>query len=528
MPDFFGYTVASVGDVDGDGVPDALIGAPHFEPGSSSESGAAFLYSGAGGKFLRRLDGQPASHFGSAMGAVGDLDGDGVSDFLVGAPFANAAGAGAAGSFSLFSGATQTLLFQANGAADAESWGAAVGGIGDFDRDGVPDFFVSAPGLTLNGVRGSGGVWVFSGARRTLLRLYPGPGEFARFGESVARVGDLDGDGIRDLLVGAPATSPGGRSFAGSAFAVSAAGGTILFRFDGPQEYDSFGIRVCDAGDLDGDGISDLGIGAPSMDVGGNAKAGSAFFYSGATGALLRRFDGSDHAQFFGQSLAGAGDVDGDGVDDILIGLPGFRTGPEAPFKGRADLYSGATGGLIHRFQGRPLDNAYGCAVAILGDVDGDGVAEFLIGASGNSGGGSPGSALIHRFDPFLHADSDSLSAARGGTVSFRLDYPLAEAGARYALLGSLTGLGNTDVLGACVPIVFDAFTGRMLGNPPRGFRRTRGVLDAAGDAAASFTAAPGALSHLVGRRVFFAALDFDTKTATRFGSAALSVEIVP
>ncbi|MFQ5750002.1 MAG: hypothetical protein ACE5H3_11175, partial [Planctomycetota bacterium] len=81
---------------------------------------------------------------------------------------------------------------------------------------------------------------------------------------------------------------------------------------------------------------------------------------------------------------------------------------------------------------------------------------------------------------------------------------------------------------GACVPLVFDAFTNRMLRNPPSGFRRTRGVLDAAGDATASFTAPPGALSHLVGRRVFFAALDFDTKTATRFGSAALSVEIVP
>jgi len=524
--DLFGWSVARIGDLDGDGVAEAVISAPFFSPDADGrDEGAVFVYSGSTGLLLRQfLAGGSLGRLGYSVADAGDLDGDGVDDLLIGAPESSTGGAGFRGSALVYSGATGARILQVDGIFLLTYFGASVAGMGDVDGDGVPDLLIGAPVSSHdNGATFPGSVILASGATGAFLQRFDGILDGGYFGLSVAAAGDVDGDGLSDVLIGAPFADSGGIVDAGSAFLFSSATGALLWKRDGNTKSGFFGNSVASAGDLDGDGIPEFLVGAPRSSPSGITGTGEAFVFSGATGSLVHSFFlTGPGANRFGYAVAGVADSDGDGVRDLLIGEASHIG------TGGAHLFSGSTGRYLHFLSVGPRDVPAGTAVADMGDLDGDGFPEYLVGLAGNNALSVPGSARIYRHDRFLSADAGRLSAAAGGRVRFRLDYPLAEAGARYVLLGSLTGLGNTDVLGACVPIVFDAFTGRMLGNPPPGFRRTRGVLDAAGDAAASFTAAPGALSHLVGRRVFFAALDFDTKTATRFGSAALSVEIVP
>ncbi len=522
----FGWSVARIGDLDGDGVAEAVVGAPFFSPDANgTDHGAAFVFSGSTGALLQQfLASGNLYDVGYSVADAGDLDGDGVDDVLVGAPESLLPGQTGRGSALVYSGATGALILQVDGGGFIIELGLSVAGIGDLDGDGVPDLLLGAPLSSHdNGATLPGSVLLASGATGAFLQRFDGILDRGYFGLSVAAAGDVDGDGLSDVLIGAPFADSGGIVDAGSAFLFSSSSGALLWKRDGNTKSGLFGNSVASAGDLDGDGIPEFLVGAPRSSPSGITGTGEAFVFSGATGALVHSFfPGGQDANRFGSAVAGVADSDGDGVRDLLIGEPSSLT------HGGAFLFSGASGRFLHFFSVGPRDYRAGSAVAGMGDLDGDGFPEYLVGMAGSQTGSVPGSARIYRHDRFLSADAGRLSAASGGRVRFRLDYPEAEAGARYVLLGSLAGLGNTDVLGACVPIVFDAFTGRMLGNPPGGFRRTRGVLDAAGDATASFTAAPGALAHLVGRRVFFAALDFDTKTATRFGSAALSVEIVP
>ncbi|MFQ5694327.1 MAG: integrin alpha, partial [Nitrospinota bacterium] len=125
-------------------------------------------------------------------------------------------------------------------------------------------------------------------------------------GSSVAAAGDVDGDGFADVIVGAPLANPGLHADAGSAFVFSGASGKRLLRLDGLLSGDALGSSVAGAGDVDGDGFADLIVGAPLADPNGNADSGSAFVFSGATGSLIWRFDGQGFHDELGFSVGGA------------------------------------------------------------------------------------------------------------------------------------------------------------------------------------------------------------------------------
>ncbi len=202
------------------------------------------------------------------------------------------------------------------------------------------------------------------------------------FGEGeVAGAGDMDGDGIPELIVGAPWASPGGNSAAGTAFVYSGATGALLYRFDGANSGDFLGVSVSGAGDVDGDGFADVIIGAQNTSLSGFTRGGSAYVYSGATGAQLFRFDGSATADVLGASVAGAGDVDGDGLDDLLVGATGVSQPSTQLNTGAAYVFSGADGSVLHVFYGQGDEDRFGSAVASAGDVDADGVPDILAGA---------------------------------------------------------------------------------------------------------------------------------------------------
>lgn len=221
-------------------------------------------------------------------------------------------------SFSLAHGQF-TLLYQKDGPAASSLFGWSVAGAGDVDGDGVPDFIVGAP-HTGGYPIWSGSAYVYSGATGALLYQKDGsPGD--ELGYSVAGAGDLNSDSKADFIVGAPFASPGGRIWAGTAYVFSGPTGALIYEFNNPDLHQGeFGWSVAGAGDVDGDGRPDLIVGAHSMDIDELQDVGSAFIYSGAAGALLGRIDGPGANKEFGFSVAGCGDVNGDGRADVIIG----------------------------------------------------------------------------------------------------------------------------------------------------------------------------------------------------------------
>ncbi|MCJ7459407.1 MAG: FG-GAP-like repeat-containing protein, partial [candidate division Zixibacteria bacterium] len=148
---------------------------------------------------------------------------------------------------------------------------------------------------------------------------------------------------------------------------------------------DNFGYSVSGAGDVNNDGYADLIVGALLNSAGGSF-AGRAYVYSGQTGALLYTFTGEAAGDEFGCSVSGAGDVNKDGYADLIVGTFAY---PGGTYAGRAYVYSGQTGALLYTFTGAAANDQLGVSVSGAGDVNKDGYADLIVGAHGNSAGGS-------------------------------------------------------------------------------------------------------------------------------------------
>lgn len=390
---FFGIAVAGAGDVDGDGAGDFLVGAPGLHVGGNREQGQVFVFSGADRSLLYTLDNptpQAFGAFGRAVAGARDVDGDGTPDVLVGAPHVRAGDVN--GKAFVFSGADGSLIHTFDTPTPQREptfFGWAVAGAGDVDGDGTPDLLVGAQGQDAGGNREQGQVFIFSGADGSLLQTLdtPRPQVNAFFGWSVAGPGDVDGDGVPDILVGAVHQHVGPNEDQGQAFVFSGADGSLLHTLDNPtpQQYAFFGWAVAGPGDVDGDGAGDLLVGARGQEVAGNDDQGQAYVFGGADGNLLYTLDNPSPQPWgqFGWAVAGAGDVDSDGVPDLLVGASHQRVGDNHE-QGQAFVFSGADGGRLHTLN-TPIPEIggggkFGSAVAGVGDVNGDGTRDLLVG----------------------------------------------------------------------------------------------------------------------------------------------------
>ena len=314
---FSGSAIAGVGDWGSDGVPDFVSGAPGADDSLAglTDCGSLYLWSGATGNNVRIKSGLASSEaVGSALAGIEDYDGDGYGDLLVGVP--------ATGEARLYD-ETLTVLLTLTGDA-ADSFGEAVARLGDLDGDGVDDFAVAEPGYDslLPFKLDRGRVLLYSGASTAQLGSVTGLEAGDRFGSTIARLGDLDGDGVDDFAVGAAAADPGGSSDAGQVRVFSGATRATLFTLDGAAAGDDFGTALCGTADLDHDGVPDFAVGAPD---GGSSDIGTVEVRSGADAHVLWTIDGSNHFfamnESLGQALAG-GDWNGDGVGDVAAGDP--------------------------------------------------------------------------------------------------------------------------------------------------------------------------------------------------------------
>jgi len=416
----FGSQCVRLADVDGDGVGDLLISAEGYQAFVGDPSmGAAFVISANTQQILRTHRGTSSNNsYGSDVDAGHDVDGDGTDDYVIGDMNATAAG-GPAGAGALFvhSGATGSLLHVFTGAQLQENLGNCVALIPDVDGDGHAEIVGGAPLWDLSSsVLNAGRACCWSGATGALLWTHDGTAS-QQLLATVAELGDVDGDGIADVGLGSVGDANRGT---GKVEIVRGSDGTLIRTLVGAGSKEYFGyVREC--GDVDADGIDDCVVVAPGANR--SLSGGRVTVHSGATGGEIRRWDGEKEGSFAYGARHVRHDFDGDGWDDVVIAQP-FVARPDCG-NGVVRLMSGRTGRLLFEYRARndlPLDPNFGSNGDVIDDVNGDAIAELLISSPWDANRlADDGRAYVFAGDDlFLQADQNDYDLNDPITVELR------------------------------------------------------------------------------------------------------------
>ena len=540
--DLSGFSVSFAGDVNSDGYDDLIVGARGADPNGNSGAGETYVvYGGArapgtdGVLDLSALDGTNGftltgidmfDYSGFSVSSAGDVNGDGYHDLIIGAYRADPGGESVAGeTYVVYGGArgpgTDGVLdlralngingFTLAGIDANDLSGFSVSSAGDVNGDGYDDLIIGARGADPGGNSEAGETYVVYGGAHApgtggVLALWAldGTNGFTLTGIdtddlsgfSASSAGDVNGDGYDDLIIGANRADPSGNSGAGETYLVyggvrapgisgvldlSALDGTNGFTLTGIDANDLSGFSVSSAGDVNGDGYDDLIIGAFRADPGGNSNAGETYLVyggaraPGAAGVLdLSALDGAngftltglDVFDYSGFSVSSAGDVNGDGYDDLIIGA--YRADPDGDSNAGETylVFGGArapgTGGVLDlsaldgtngfTLIGIDANDLSGFSVSSARDVNGDGYDDLIIGAN--------------RADPNGERD----------------------AGETYVVYGGATGTESTVPITAQGTVAADNFTGNAGGDSFTGIATDDVVRGGAGDDSISIT----------------------------------------
>lgn len=450
----FGWSVSTAGDVNGDGYSDVIVGAYRYDNGETDE-GRAFVYHGSATGLSVTPDwtaesDQAGARFGWSVSSVGDVNGDGYPDVIVGAcRYDN--GEIDEGRAYVYHGSAAGLCTSPDWTAESDQAGAyfgiSVSSAGDVNGDGYSDVIVGAYYYD-NGEINEGRAYVYHGSVTGLSAMPDWTAESdqvsARFGHSVSTAGDVNGDGYSDVIASALNYDNGqtdeGRAYVyhGSIAGLSATPDWIA---ESDQIEAEFGISVSSAGDVNGDGYSDIVVGAYRYDN-GQIDEGRAYVYHGSAAGLSLIPDWtaeSDQAgAYFGVSVSSAGDVNGDGYSDVIVGAVWYDNGQTN--EGRAYVYHGSATGLSvtpgWTAESDQAGAGFGNSVSSAGDVNGDGYSDVIVGARDYDDEGRAfvyhGSAVGLSLTPNWTAGSDQTGAWFGHSVS---------------TAGDMNGDGYSDVI---------------------------------------------------------------------------------
>ncbi len=420
-----GSGVSNAGDVNGDGYDDIIIG--YAKQGTVGE--ARIFFGGPGADLVADVvltSTIISERFGRSVSGGGDINGDGYADVIVGADMGNRAYIYYGGS-AMDNTADVTLLGSGN-------FGACVSNAGDVDGDGYDDVLIGSY-LDDEIATNAGKATLFFGGPamdNTADLFFYGEAASDNFGYSLSNAGDVNNDGYDDILVGAYMADPGGLGSAGRAYLYL--GGPVVdniadLYYDGEAAGDLLGFSVSDAGDVNSDGYADILIGAYSNDPDGQPNAGSVYLYYGGSSpdnTADEVLSGTAAEEYFGRGVAGAGDVNNDGYDDILIR------------ESNRDPINGATFEKIRLYYGGEVLNTlcaaevsaesqftdFGYSMDGIGDFNGDGIGDIAVGAPASKAVGYyMGRAYVYTELPSLELSTELLTVpGSAGTVTFDIN----------------------------------------------------------------------------------------------------------
>lgn len=523
----YGAALCYLDDLTGDGVAEILVGAPQATNGlQGTVDGYAEILDGVTMARIRSHEGlsEPGGKLGTAVAALGDLDGDGIGDYAI----SEIHGTGnryRTGLVHAFSGIDGQPLWVAEGDQSWAEFGTEIVAAGDLTGDGIPDLVVSEPDWSFALFEFSWGlVHLISGADGSHVHRAMGGESYDYLGQKIGMLGDVNGDGVNDLGVarrGAAYDTPSYlRIYSGTDFG-------LLEEIAGPAVpmfgTTGFAQSFCTLGDLDGDGFDEFAVSLPYHDNLPWRRSGAVRAYRGGSGEELWFTEGDGNYSYFGFEIASAGDVDGDGHLDLVVSEPNLFPG------GAVHFLSGATGRRLATHTETDHTDDYGLELATGKDITGDGILDVLVGALEddvfNTG---TGRFDLLSWDPILRADAYLASNSAGGTVQLQANFPLSEAGMDYSLLLSGTGTGPTQLGGTLVPLSSDQLLARTRrGNPPPDFVNANGTLDAHGSATVEFVWSSGRFIGELGRQYWASMVSMDAQ-GIRQVSAAVPLTITP
>ncbi len=453
-----GFSVAGAGDVNGDGYDDILIGAIYNKEGGL-DAGQTYLIFGKKAEWSMdtNLSNVDASFWGEdaydgsgySVAGAGDVNGDGYDDILIGAIWNDEGGSDAGQTYLILGKTTGWSMDTDLSTADAsfrgedsnDQSGRAVSGAGDVNGDGFDDLLIGAPydenGGTDAGqtylILGKASGWSMDTNLSNADASFWGEDEGDEAGTSVSSAGDVNGDGYDDILIGAPKNEDRGFNSGKTYLIFGKASGWSMdtnlseadASFRGEDSGDYSGVSVAGAQDVNKDGYADILIGAPGNDEVGLGAGQSYLIFGKASGWSLvsdlseadASFRGEDEGDESGWSIAGAGDVNGDGYDDILIGAlfnsdGGLETGQNYLIRGKSSGWSmdADLSNADASYRGENIGDKSGWSVAGAGDVNGDGYDDLLIGARWNEDGGSNAGQtylVLSSIDPIFPPEND-------------------------------------------------------------------------------------------------------------------------